>query len=152
MFKAKNTIYSMNTIESLNKITSSTKFKSMQLSFSLTKLKVEYEKGKEVVEEERKKIIERLCEKGEDGNPKMTLQGQYNFNSKNGLKVQEEIRKLYETTVTDIHMDKITLLLDEIPEGLLSPDDMYNLMELIDFKEPKSLPKNEKSKNIGSKK
>jgi len=152
MFKAKNTIYSVNTMESLNKITSSTGFKDMKLSFALTKLKFEYERGKEAVEAERKKIIERLCDKNDDGNPKLTPQGQYTFTSENGLKFQEEIKALYEVTETEINMDnKISIMLDEIPEGLLSPNDMYNLMELIEFKESKPT-KNEKIKDIRHKK
>ncbi len=149
MFKAKNTIYSVNTMESLNKITSSTGFKSMKLSFALTRLKVEYERGREAVETERKKIIERLCDKNDDGKPKLTPQGQYTFSSENGFKFQEEIKSLYEITETEINMDKVTIVLDEIPEDLLSPNDMYNLMELIEFKEPKP---NEKVKDIRPKK
>ncbi len=149
MFKAKNTIYSINTMESLKKITSSTGFKSMKLSFSLSKLKAEYERGKAVIEAERTKILERLCEKEEDGVPKLTPQGQYTFKAEDGLKVQEEIRKLYETTETEIFIDKISISLDEMPEGLLSPDDIYNLVELIDFTESRE---NEKIKNIRSKK
>lgn len=149
MFKAKNNIYSINTMESLKKITSSTRFKSMKLSFSLSKLKAEYERGKAAIEAERTKILERLCEKKEDGTPKLTPQGQYTFKAEDGLKVQEEIRKLYETTETEIFIDKISISLDEMPEGLLSPDDIYNLVELIDFTE---FRENEEIRNIRSKK
>lgn len=148
MFKAKNIIYSINTMESLKKITSSTGFKDMKLSFSLTKLRIQYERGKEVIEEERKKIFERLCNKKEDGSLNLTPQGQYTFDAENGTKVQDEIKKLYENTITEFNMDKISIELDQIPENLLSPDDMYNLSELIDFKEDID----EKVKNIRPKK
>lgn len=134
MFTTKNTIYSINTMESLKKITSSTGFKDMKLSFSLTTLRVNYERGKEAIEEERKKILERLCEKKENGDIKFTPQGQYTFSNENGIKIQEEIKKLYEETETKFNIDKIIIKFDQIPENLLSPDDMYNLKELIDFK------------------
>lgn len=164
MFKARNTIYSVNTMESLKKTTGSTDFENIMLSFSLTKLRIEYERGREAIEAERKKILERLCNKDDDGSPKLTPQGQYTFTSENGLKFQEEIKALYEVTETEINMDKITIDVDDIPiilvkkeDGsykktrLLSPDDMYYLMELIEFKEPKPA-KNEKIKDIRPKK
>lgn len=162
MFTAKNTIYSINTMESLKKITSSTDFEDMNLSFSLTNLRIEYERGKEAIEEERKKIFERLCEKKENGSIKFTPQGQYTFTNENGLKVQEDIKKLYEETETKFNIDKIVIKLNEIPiilikleDGsfkktcLLSPDDMYNLKELINF--IKNENENEKIKDIGHK-
>ena len=135
MFKVKNTIYSMPTQAALKKITGSTGFKDMNLSFSLTALRIEYERGKKTVDEEQKKILLKYCDKKKDNKdePDLTSKGEYKFTMQNGVKVQDEIKKLYEITETVLNVDKLTIKLDQIPAGLLSADDMYYLKDLINI-------------------
>ena len=101
-------------------------------SYWLSRLLSALESLNKVYAGERKKLIEKWCDKNEDGTPRQE-NDQYSLKS-NIIDFDREFQELLSIEL-NLDMDKIAITLDSIPPGILNSYDYARLDSLIDFKE-----------------
>ena len=132
MFKVKNEVFNPMVDSVVKKITSTTKF-SVPVTFKLVKFKKEFEKHIEISNEVKQKVIEEFCDKNDDGKPKVE-NNRYKFTEEAAKKFTDAIKEHADQEV-EFDMNRLEIKINEIPEGLLSVDEIVLLEPLIDFKE-----------------
>lgn len=85
-----------------------------------------------IYSEERQKLIEKWCDKNEDGSNK--IQAGFASLSENKVKFNEEFCELLNVE-NELTINRIEIKLDELPTGIINSYDYSELSNFIDFKE-----------------
>jgi len=101
-------------------------------SYWLSRLLQKLESLNNIYNSERKKLIEKWCDKKEDGMPDAE-NGQYKL-TKHVLEFNAEYQELLSIEL-DIDMELIEIPLEKIPDGVLNSFDYGRLKDIILFKE-----------------
>lgn len=103
-----------------------------KVSYWLSRLLQLLEPLNKVYTSERRKLIEKWCEKNEDGSPKEE-KGQFKV-TEHMQEFNNEYSELLNIEI-DIDMKSIEIELDKIPAGVLNSFDFARLQGIIEFKE-----------------
>jgi hypothetical protein len=131
MFKVKNMLFNPKVDEIVKKITTTTKF-NVKTTFSIVKFKAEYDRLVKLNNEVRQKLINKYCDKNEDGTPK-TDGNQYSF-TETAEQFTMDMNE-FALQESEFNMDKIVIEVKDVPEGFLTVNDIIVLSAFIEFKD-----------------
>ena len=122
--------------KSLANLSSSNKF-TPKLSFDIAKFMKRFEDVAKTYMEERKKIIEKWCDKDIDDSPLVKEESGRQMYTFNGHleEYQKDMEELLEQDSEINAKKKITVNLLTMPTGVLSPADMNVLDCIVEFKD-----------------
>ncbi len=103
---------------------------AVRLSFQLAKLAKELSSLFEVYFAEKNKLIKKYADKDKDGNP-IEEKGQYKITDK---KFMEEFQILLKQE-SNLNIEKVIVYPNELPAGLLSPNELLQFEDMLEFKE-----------------
>jgi len=100
-------------------------------SFQITRFVSQFKQAGKLYAEEKKKIVEKWCDKDEDGKPKQQ-DDRFFFNEHH-----EEFNRDMDELLSIDALDKPTIkfMLHEFPFGLLSPQDLEGLQKIVEIQE-----------------